>query len=126
MVRAWSLPSCCFLRQGTLFYIQVYKRVPAIIMRCTSIPSGESSNIASCFILQQPELSAGLMGHLARKQTSSSSFSSLSFFYLTPLYADKRPSIDCALTDINTTAKDYFITALTNQTVHQREETKYS
>ena len=30
---------------------------------------GGSSNISSRFILQTPELSANLMGHLARKQT---------------------------------------------------------
>ena len=30
---------------------------------------GESSNIPSRFMLQKPELSAGLMGHLARMQT---------------------------------------------------------
>ena len=36
MVRAWSLPSSCFLRQETLLYAlslhPVYKWVPAIIM----------------------------------------------------------------------------------------------
>ena len=48
-----NTPSCFML--GTLWW--------------TSIPSKGSSNISSRFMLQKPELTAGLMGHLARKQT---------------------------------------------------------
>ena len=40
-----------------------------VTLRWTSIPSGGSSNIPSRFMLQKPELKAGLMGHLVRKQT---------------------------------------------------------
>ena len=81
MVRAWSLPSHCFLRQETFstlsLFTQLYKWVPAIIMLggggwpCNGLAShpGGSSNIPSRFMLQKLELSAGLMGHLARKQT---------------------------------------------------------
>ena len=59
------------------FFTQVYKWVLAIIILVgnlamdysCSIPSRRSSNIPSRFMLQEPELSAGLMGHLACKQT---------------------------------------------------------
>ena len=53
---------------------QVYQCVPTNLMRgvtlrWTSIPSRGSRNTPSRFMLQKPELSAGLMGHLARMQT---------------------------------------------------------
>ena len=53
-------------------FTQVYKWVPAgVTLRWASIPStgGGGSNIPSRFMLQKPELSAGLMDHVARKQT---------------------------------------------------------
>ena len=62
-------------------FAQVYKWVPAIIMlggggggvtlRWTSIPSRgvATCNIPSRFMLQKPELSASLLGHLARMKT---------------------------------------------------------
>ena len=68
-------------------FTQVYKWVLAIIMlgvtlRWTSIPSRGSSNIPSHFMLRKPELSAGLLGHLAHMQT-------LPFTYL-PLQGKNR------------------------------------
>ena len=55
-------------------FTQVYKWVLAIIMQgvtlqWTNVLSGGSSNIPSRFMLQKPELSAGLMSLLARMQT---------------------------------------------------------
>ena len=56
-------------------FIQVYKWIPAIIMQWGNLAmdwhpiQGGSSNIPSCFMLQKPELSARLMGLLARMQT---------------------------------------------------------
>ena len=60
-------------------FTQVYKWVLAIIMlgeggggvtlRWTSIPSRGSSNIPNRFMLRKPEISTGVMGHLARMQT---------------------------------------------------------
>ena len=60
-------------------FTRMYKWVPAIIMLgspCDGLAShpGGSSNIPSRFMLQKPELSAGLMGHLACKQTLPSTF----------------------------------------------------
>ena len=54
----------------------MYKWVPAIIMLGGNLamdlyishPRGSSNNL-SCFMLQKPELSAGLMGHFACMQT---------------------------------------------------------
>ena len=40
-----------------------------VTLQWTSIPSRGSSNIPSRFMLRKPELSAGLIGHLAYKQT---------------------------------------------------------
>ena len=78
----WFEPSLCRrvvsvdkkLYFALFFFTQVYKCVPAIMMlegvwgggggitlRWTSIPSRGSSNIPSRFMLQKPELSAGLM-----------------------------------------------------------------
>ena len=59
-------------------FTQVYKWVPVIIrlgggggLPCDGLASypgvGGSSNIPSRFMLQKPELSAGMMGHLVRK-----------------------------------------------------------
>jgi len=53
---------------------QVYKWVAANLMlgvtlRWTGIPSRGSRNTPSRYMLQKPEISAGLMGHLARMQT---------------------------------------------------------
>ena len=53
---------------------QVYKWVLADLMlgvtlQWTSIPSKGSRNTPSCFMLQKPEISASLKGHLARMQT---------------------------------------------------------
>ena len=65
-----SLDKNCHYSTLSLF-TQVYKWVPVIIMggnltfvRWTSIPSGGSSNIPSCFFLQKPELSTGIGGSL--------------------------------------------------------------
>ena len=70
------------------FLTQVYKSVPAIIILRSNLamdwhpiqgPVGDRggggggarrSNILGCFMLQKPELSAGLMGQFARKWTS--------------------------------------------------------
>ena len=69
---------CSQARHFTLavhFSTQVYKWVPANLMlrvtlRWTNIPSrGGSRNTPSGFMLQKAEISAGLMGHLARMQT---------------------------------------------------------
>ena len=78
----WFEPSLCRpvvsldkkLYSTFSLFTQVNKWVPAIIMlggvtlRWTGIPPGGSSNIPSLFMLQKPELSAGLMGPLARLQ----------------------------------------------------------
>ena len=39
-----------------------------VTQRWTSIPSRGGRNTPSCFMLQKQEISAGLMGHLARMQ----------------------------------------------------------
>ena len=58
---------------------QVNKWVPANLMlevtlRWTSIPSRGSINIPSRFMLRKPEISAGLMGLLARKRSDFTFF----------------------------------------------------
>ena len=83
MVRAWSLSSCCFVRQETLF--QMYKWVLLIIMLAvtlgwTSIRSRGSSSIPSHVMLQKLDLSAGLMGLLAGMQT-------LPFYFWQPFFS---------------------------------------
>ena len=51
---------------------QVYKWVPAkmlgVTLRWTSIPTRGSRNAPICFMLPKPDISAGLMGLLARKK----------------------------------------------------------
>ena len=52
---------------------QVFKWVPVNLMLGVTLASysGGSRNTSSRFMLQKPEISAGLMGHLARMQTLS-------------------------------------------------------
>ena len=73
-----SLPSCCFLRQETLLHIvSLHPGVQmgtgdnpgGVTLRWAGILSRGEWHIRSRFMLQKPELSAGLMGHLASKQT---------------------------------------------------------
>ena len=74
---AGDIVLCSWARHLTLtvlFSTQVYKWVPAnltlgVTLRWTGIPSRGSRNTPSRFMPQKPELSAGLMGQLARMQT---------------------------------------------------------
>ena len=71
-VLAGDLVLCSWARHFTLMVplsTQVYKWVPANLMlgvtlRWTSIPSRGSRNTPSGFMLQKPEISAGLIGLL--------------------------------------------------------------
>ena len=77
LVRAWSLLPCCFLRQDTLLHIvSLHPGVQmgtsnhnAGVQPCGGLASdaGESSNIASHFMLQKPALGTSLMGHWLRE-----------------------------------------------------------
>ena len=78
-VRAQAVDTvlCSWARHFTLTVppsTQVNEWVPAnlmlgITLRWTSIPSMWSRNTPSRFMLQKPEISTGLMGHLAHMQT---------------------------------------------------------
>ena len=72
---------------GTTLYSQsaclhpgVYRVLTNLIQgdKPTSIPSRESRNTPSCFMLQKLKISTGLMGNLARMQTTFYSLHQLS------------------------------------------------
>ena len=75
-VLAGDIVLCSWARQFTLtvpLSTQVYKWVPTnlmlgIALRWTSTPPRGSRNTPCRFMLMKPEISAGLMGLLARKQ----------------------------------------------------------